>query len=446
MHDSPVIISATDLSKRFKVYQRPTGRLIEWVTGNQLKAHTDFWALQKVSLTVRRGECLGIVGSNGSGKSTLLKILTGTMDATSGQAKIDGRVLALLELGTGFNRELSGAANIRLSSQLLGITSSYVESRFADIAAFSGLGDFLDRPIKVYSSGMLVRLAFSLFVYLEPDVLIIDEALAVGDAAFQRKCFRRMEEMISAEGRAVILVTHDTSAVTRFCTQAIWMDKGQVRMTGEPEAVVQAYLRDTLSKAPTDAPKKSVAPPLAAGGFPDQAGGPNPTRATGQIPSQGLLPRSEAAVSYPEHGAHLLGVWLEDHTGQANELLQVNHPFTLCYAVRFDRLTEHPIFGMRLATIRGEAILGSNTQTHEIDTPSFDPGQTVIIRWPVLAGLGVGDYFISCGCSKPEDPLDFYLREVDAFQFRVVGKTASMGLCSLSGKPTLAVSNEQGSA
>jgi len=424
MHDSPVIISATNLTKRFKVYGRPTGRLIEWLTGNRVKAHREFWALRGVSLEVRRGECLGIVGANGSGKSTLLKILTGTMNATAGHATVKGRVLALLELGTGFNRELTGAQNIRLSSQLLGLDAAYVAKRFQDIADFSGLGEFLDRPIKVYSSGMLVRLAFSLFVYLEPDVLIVDEALAVGDAAFQRKCFRRMEEMISAEQRAVVLVSHDTSAITRFCTSAIWMEHGVIRMAGEPEAVVQAYLRETLSK-PLAADKPiepaiSVERALAA-----------------HIPVSGLLTRSEAAVSYPEAGSRLLSVWIENAAGQTTSLVPVDHPFTLCYAVRFDRPVSEPVFGMRIATIRGEAILGTNTLLHRLDTKTFESGAVLVIRWPILPGLGLGDYFISCGCSRPEDPLNFYLREVDAYQFRVVGESTSLGLCSLSATPIL---------
>ena len=188
-------------------------------------------------MTLNRGECLGIVGANGSGKSTFLKILAGAMESTTGQCQVDGRVMAILELGTGFNRELTGRQNIRLSSELLGIGGDYIDRQMEDIEAFASLGEFMDRPIKIYSSGMLARLAFSLYAFLEPDVLIVDEALAVGDIAFQRKCYRRMEEMVGQGSQAVIFVTHDLHAVNKLCTArsgcatGMWNLKARRRMS-----------------------------------------------------------------------------------------------------------------------------------------------------------------------------------------------------------------------
>src|SRR6185312_2818426 len=245
-HTAP-LVRATNLSKRFKIYPKPNGRLIEWLTGGRVQRHADFWALRGLDMTLYRGECLGIVGANGSGKSTFLKILAGTLTPTSGSCSVDGKVMAILELGTGFNRELTGRQNIHLAAQLLGIGADYVNQKMPDIEAFAALGEFMDRPIKLYSSGMQARLAFSLFAFLEPDVLIVDEALAVGDISFQRKCYRHMEQMIGSGRQAVIFVTHDLHAVTKLCTRAIWLRNGHVELEGEPPEVVERYQRFMLN-------------------------------------------------------------------------------------------------------------------------------------------------------------------------------------------------------
>ncbi|MGA2230100.1 MAG: ABC transporter ATP-binding protein [Tepidisphaeraceae bacterium] len=425
MSESPIVISAANLSKRFKIYPRPLGRLKEWLTLNRVRRHDDFWALRDVSLAVRRGECLGIVGENGSGKSTLLKILTSTLSPTSGTYSVNGRVLALLELSTGLNRELTGSENIRLSAQLLGIEPSYIESRYSDIAEFAGLGEFLDRPIKLYSSGMMVRLAFSLFAFLEPDVLIIDEALAVGDAAFQRKCYRRMEEMICNENRAVILVTHDTQAITKFCTTAAWMDHGKVRLAGEPAEVVEEYLKHALSQhAPASAVVQIAPSPRGGSAVPD-------------IPRQGLLPRCEAAILYPSAGVEMLGAWLEDAQGNVVGFAGADEPITIAYAVRMSQPIEGLVFGIRLTTIRGDWVFGTNTNRHNVTTPSYAAQDVQIVRWPLRSGLGIGEYFLSCGCSIGDDAHRFVLREVDAYQLSVRGVSANSGLCSLVQTPVL---------
>jgi len=416
------VIQADHLSKVFKLYARPSHRLIEWASLGRANRHVNFPALRDVTFSVSRGQCLGIVGSNGSGKSTLLKILTGTLTATAGSYKVDGRVLALLELGTGFNRELTGSQNIRLSSQLLGLEKGYAEQRFDQIAQFAGLGDFLDRPIKLYSSGMLVRLGFSLFAFLEPDVFIVDEALAVGDAAFQRKCYRRLEEMVSDEKRAVILVTHDIQSITRFCTHALWLDKGQIRQTGDPRDVVQAYLKhayqsgNTPAIAPRQADSSTLPAELPA---PDQ-----------------LLLAAESAIFYPPSGASVLGMWLENSAGKPIASVPADEPFTVCYAIRLDAPADHPVFGIRIATIRGDVLISTNSRIMAVSTPTYCAGETQIVRWPILPGLTVGEYFISCGCSRAHD--DFFLaRHVDAYRLSVIGQWRSSGLCALAQPPLL---------
>jgi ABC-type polysaccharide/polyol phosphate transport system ATPase subunit len=244
---SDTAVYADNLSKKFKVYKKPYHRLLEWASFGSLNCHEDFWALKNVSFRLKKGESLGIVGPNGAGKSTLLKILTGALFPTAGSYSVNGRVVSLLELGTGFHPELTGLQNIHNSASLLGFEPSYVEKKLNDIIEFSGLKDFLDRPVKTYSSGMFVRLAFSLFANLDPDVYIVDEALAVGDVFFQQKCYAKLEEMRN-NGVSIIIVSHDPAPIVKFCDHAIMIDHGSIVYSGKPDKVIEMYQAKEFGK------------------------------------------------------------------------------------------------------------------------------------------------------------------------------------------------------
>jgi lipopolysaccharide transport system ATP-binding protein len=234
------MMRAQGLGKRFKIYPSPWGRLTEWLTGGAAKRHDDFWALRDVSFELRKGESLGVIGVNGSGKSTLLKILSGAMYATEGTFDVRGRVLSLLELGTGVNPELTGRQNVINSSRLLAFPPGYVESKMADIEAFAELAEFFDRPVRLYSSGMLVRLVFSMFACFDPDVFVVDEALSVGDLHFQQKCARRINAMRDA-GVTTMFVSHDLAAVDALCDRVMVMHGGRVRFLGEKRQGIATY-------------------------------------------------------------------------------------------------------------------------------------------------------------------------------------------------------------
>jgi ABC-type polysaccharide/polyol phosphate transport system ATPase subunit len=435
---TPAVVRTENLGKAFRVYPRPSDRLVEWISMGRARRHSDFWALKGVDFAVHKGECVGVIGPNGAGKSTLLRILAGTLAPSEGTFSVDGRVLSLLELGTGFNAELTGRQNVLNTAQLLGLPNDYAQSRLGDIENFADLGPFFDRPIKTYSSGMTVRLAFSIFVFFEPDVLIIDEALAVGDAAFQRKCFRRMEELVSDSNRAVILVSHDLQSIIKLCQRAYWIDRGVIRQSGDPMIVAQEYLRETFSQTPV--PRYSEEPGSPA---------PGPAlRRTSEpafisIPTTGCLPRSSAAIVYPTAGAELLSLWLEDQTNNLAATIPVDRPFAICYGVRFITETKRPVFGIRLASTRGDCLIATNTQMMQIATGDFAAGNAVIVCWPILPGLAVGDYFVSCGCSLEDDLHRFLMREVDGYQFSVVGPRNQAGLCSLNGTPELKILEPQ---
>ncbi len=241
MDDFPV--SVQNLSKRFKLYKHPRDRALEWSSLGRLVRHIDFWALKDISFRMRRGECLGIIGPNGAGKSTLLKIISRSMFPTAGNCEVRGRVVSLLELGTGFNPDLTGIQNIYNSARLLGFSEEEITSRMQAILDFSELGDFVNRTLNIYSSGMYVRLAFSLFASLEPDIFVIDEALAVGDTSFQKKCRDRIHTMLQ-NSVTILFVSHDLWRIEALCNRAIYLDGGVIKSCDAPNVVVKRYLDD----------------------------------------------------------------------------------------------------------------------------------------------------------------------------------------------------------
>jgi lipopolysaccharide transport system ATP-binding protein len=236
-----IAVSLKNVSKCFKRYDRPIDRLKEMLLPGKSRAE-NFWALQEINLEIARGETLGIIGQNGSGKSTLLQIIAGTLTPTTGTVQVNGRVSALLELGSGFNPEFTGRQNVFFNGRILGLTQAEIEDRFDAIAAFADIGDFIDQPVKTYSSGMFVRLAFAVVVHVDPEILIVDEALAVGDVVFQHRCMRHIRSLIDS-GVTVLFVSHDATAVKTLCDTAIMLYQGKIFTTGSPSAVLIEYMK-----------------------------------------------------------------------------------------------------------------------------------------------------------------------------------------------------------
>ena len=244
---SEVVVRTHELGKCYHIYDRPSDRLKQTLFRGRRQFYREFWALRGVSLEVSKGQSVGIIGRNGSGKSTLLQLLAGTLTRTTGDISIHGRVSALLELGTGFNPEFTGRENVFLNGAILGISREEMESRFDAIARFADIGDFIDQPTKTYSSGMLVRLAFSVSINVDPEILIVDEALAVGDAGFKFKCLERLEDL-TASGVTLLFVSHSTEEVKTFCNHAMYLEGGVVKARGSPEEVTELYLYDVRAE------------------------------------------------------------------------------------------------------------------------------------------------------------------------------------------------------
>jgi ABC-type polysaccharide/polyol phosphate transport system ATPase subunit len=263
MSSKEKVVECRDVSKFYQVYSAPHDRLKQFLFGRNRKFYREFWALHPISFEVKKGECLGFIGRNGSGKSTLLQILAGTLRPSAGTFDVRGRVAALLELGAGFNPEFSGRENVFLNAAILGLSREQIAERFDKILEFSEIGEFIDQPVKTYSSGMYVRLAFSVAIHVDPDILIVDEALSVGDAAFQYKCMRKIESL-QEQGMSILFVTHDTYAVKNLCERAGWLHEGHLIALGDAANVVDQYndfMREKM--AVTQKPDTATAAPVA---------------------------------------------------------------------------------------------------------------------------------------------------------------------------------------
>lgn len=236
-----IAITVKDVSKRFRMYTSHAERLKELMHPFRRKYHQEFWALRDVTFDVPRGATFGIIGQNGCGKSTLLQVICGILKPTTGLVEVSGRVSALLELGAGFSRDFTGAENVFMQGAIMGISREEMERRFSEIVKFAEIEDFIDQPVKTYSSGMFVRLAFAVAINVDPDILIVDEALAVGDVAFQRKCFAKIQSF-RAQGKTMLLVTHSLEAIKTYCDEAVLIDKGRIECKGDPTTVVNTFM------------------------------------------------------------------------------------------------------------------------------------------------------------------------------------------------------------
>lgn len=343
---SDVVIQAAGLCKHYRIYDRPMARL--WaLLRNRPDAGRTFHALDDVSFTVQRGETLGVIGRNGSGKSTLLQLLCGTLTPTYGQVTVHGRVAALLELGAGFNPEFTGIENIRLNAAILGLAPDEIESRLEAILAFADIGDFVHQPVKAYSSGMFVRLAFAVVAHVDADVLVVDEALAVGDAFFTQKCMRFLRRFRDAGG-TLLFVSHDPGAVVGLCDRALWLEGGRVRALGPAKAITEQYL---ASRYENDGPVLDpVTPPMS---MPESHHG-DPT---GSVPM--ALPDGESA--FGDGAAWLTGVSLRDDAGQPVTSVHGGEWLRLRLSAVTRQPLVGPIFGFYLKDRLGQVLFGENT-------------------------------------------------------------------------------------
>jgi lipopolysaccharide transport system ATP-binding protein len=437
---SDIAIKVEHLSKCYTIYDRPGDRLKQFllprlrqVVGMEQRPYfREFWALKDVSLEIRKGQTVGLIGRNGSGKSTLLQMICGTLNPTHGRVETHGRIAALLELGSGFNPEFTGRENVYLNAAILGLTREETEDRFDDIAAFADIGQFLDQPVKSYSSGMVVRLAFAVQAMVDPQILVVDEALAVGDERFQRKCFARLEELKS-KGTSILFVSHSAPSVIELCDHAHLLNDGMQVLSGKPKDVVRAYQRLLYAdKAELDrivqeysAPKAALAEEQSEA---DEAG--KPEAGSGASFDPGLVP--ETTTVYPAQGAEILSISILDEAGQHVNVLQPQRVYAFEIKGRFEQDFVGVYFGVHLKTVSGVELTGQRYPEDGAYVKDVKAGSDFSIRFSFRMSLTAGIYFAGCGVWSMGEPNCAH-RIVDAIMFRVMpaDKLVSFGYVDL---------------
>ncbi len=369
---SDLALQVTQLGKCYQIYDTPGHRLRQffmpqfdrWLGRNKHAYYREFWALKDVSFQVAKGETVGIIGRNGSGKSTLLQIICGILTPTAGKAEAYGRVAALLELGSGFNPEFSGRENVILKATILGLTRQQIRARFDEIAAFADIGDFMDQPVKTYSSGMAVRLAFATAIHVAPDILVVDEALAVGDTAFQSKCLARIRKM-QEDGVSILLVTHSTNTIIEYCDRAIYLKRGQMMADGFCKTVVEAYAADLVRE------ERGTASPLVA----------------------------EAP---PEPQSKILRVWVEDARGNETTLIRKGERFQVRLYVKYLQNVVKPALGIQIKSITDIELWTGTTLNLGISLGQAGAGDARTYSWSLDAAMGAGRYVVALGVGDME--------------------------------------------
>ncbi len=344
-------ISVNDVTKVFKLYDSPMDRFKEAIHPFHKQYSKPFYALRNISFSVEKGETVGIIGTNGSGKSTILKIITGVIQPSEGNIEVQGNVSALLELGAGFDMEYSGVENIYMNGAVLGFTREEMERKKDEILEFADIGDFIYQPVKTYSSGMLVRLAFALAINVEPEILIIDEALAVGDAFFQAKCFHKLEE-IKAAGTTILFVSHDIVSVKKLCTRAVWIEKGRMRQIGPSGEVCERYMSAQIDR--TNVENEKILSLMAKE---DNQNIKEKKNAQYFFPRLNLE-KAEAVTSNGK--ADILSFCIKDFEGKFTNVVKPETEYQYSIIARFSEELEHVIFGFELEDIKGIRIFGIN--------------------------------------------------------------------------------------
>ncbi len=398
MSNSPAI-EIKNLYKRYKLYNAPLDRLKEAFHPLKKTYHRDFYALKKISFMVGRGEVLGIIGKNGSGKSTILQIICGVLTPTSGSVTINGKISSLLELGAGFNPELTGRENVYFKSSILGNSRAETDAQLDKILSFANIGEFIDQPVKTYSSGMFIRLAFAVAVHVQPDILIIDEALSVGDFRFKQKCLRKIRRF-QEDGKTILFVSHDTSSVVEFCTRAIWLRDGEIFMDGKPADVSKEYLSFMSfgkTSTPTVSTNKSDSPPLIR--YPAN-------EAINQLPWADIF----GAYSFGKNNAVIRKiVFCKAKNKERIDTFAGGERVILALEIEVIKDIARPIVGFILADSKGIHILGINNLALHKVMEKFKAGEIRVVEFifdfPCLA---VGKYSFSPAIAEDygEDNID----------------------------------------
>ena len=425
-------IDVRDVTKIYKLYDKPIDRLKESLTPLHRNYHRDFYALNHISFQVKKGETVGIIGTNGSGKSTILKIITGVLTPTIGTVQVDGVISALLELGAGFNMDYTGIENIYMNGTMMGFSRKEMDEKLQDILDFADIGDFVYQPVKTYSSGMFVRLAFALAINVDPEILIVDEALSVGDVFFQAKCYRRMEE-IRKSGTTILMVTHDMGSIIKYCDKVVLLNRGEFVAEGAPGRMVDLYkkilagqmesLKEELEEM-NDFSGDSVS---GGGALEDKEFKKEETRSGGLMKDK--IAVNANRTEYGDGRAEIFDFGLEDQRGNLSNLILKGEMFTIREKIRFFADIKAPIFTYTIKDKKGTSLTGTNTMYEGADIKPVKNGDVYEVSFTQKMTLQGGEYLLSMSCTGFEgEEHVVYHRLYDVASITVISNKNTVGV------------------
>ncbi|MCC8026202.1 MAG: ABC transporter ATP-binding protein [Clostridium sp.] len=437
--DREYAIDVANVTKVYKLYEKPIDRLKESMSISHKNYHRDFYALNRLSFKVKKGESVGIIGTNGSGKSTILKIITGVLTPSTGEVRVDGKISALLELGAGFNMDYTGIENIYMNGTMMGYTKKEMDAKLQDILDFAEIGDFVYQPVKTYSSGMFVRLAFALAINVDPEILIVDEALSVGDVFFQAKCYRRMEE-IRRKGTTILMVTHDMGSIIKYCDKVVLLNKGEFVSEGEPGRMVDMYKK--ILAGQMDALMEELEGSREDRGqveMPDFSGGMNLDRKAPK-PERGSLMKDKLTINFDrtEYGdgrAEIVDLGLFDEKGSITNLLLKGETFTIKERIRFHTEIQAPIFTYTIKDKKGTELTGTNTMFEGADIKPVKAGDEYLVEFSQKMTLQGGEYLLSMSCTGFEQGEHVvYHRLYDVTNITVISNKNTVGVYDMESR------------
>ena len=424
---SDFAIRVKNVSKMYKLYNRNRDRLIESLGLSKKKRYAEHYALKNVSFDIKKGETIGIIGTNGSGKSTILKIITGVLNPTQGEVEIDGRISALLELGAGFNMEYTGVENVYLNGTMCGFTKEEIDSRLQDILDFADIGDFVYQPVKTYSSGMFVRLAFAVAINIDPEILIVDEALSVGDVFFQNKCYHKFEEF-KEQGKTILFVSHDLGSINKYCDRVVLLNKGDVLAEGEAGEMIDLYKQVLVNQ------------------FDDGSEGADAKVSASQENQKEMtgLWKQHYAINpdcqdYGDQMVEILDFAIIDDKGRYTSTILKGTDFQIKVRIRVNTdIQAEPIVAFKFRDLKGTEITGTNTMFEKADLGMMKPGEERIVTFTQNADMQGAQYLLSLGCTRYEnDDFKVYHRMYNVCSVTIISHKNTVGYYDTNSKVTV---------
>ncbi len=427
---SKYAIRVENVSKMYKLYDKPTDRFKEAIgLGRKKQLYREHYALNNISFDVKTGECVGIIGTNGSGKSTVLKIITGVLNPTDGNVMVNGRISALLELGAGFNMEYTGIENVYLNGTMIGFTREEIDRKMDDILAFADIGDFVNQPVKTYSSGMFVRLAFAVAINIDPEILIVDEALSVGDVFFQSKCYHKFEEF-KKQGKTILFVSHDLSSISKYCDRVILINKGVKLAEGTPKDMVDMY-------------KKVLVNQLDDGCEEEKKTDEEDVKQVLDIQNESVMwknyfERNPQTLEYGSSLAEIIDYGIFDEKGKLSNTIEKGTECTIAVKIRFNQKIDEPIIAFTFKDIKGIEITGTNTMYEKVENIKADAGDVRQVFFRQKVDLQGGVYLLSLGCTGFQDgEFVVYHRLYDVITLSVISEQNTVGYFDMNSTVTV---------